>query len=797
LNTPDQPAMLRDQSSLAARSAAARRPYDPAEAAKLAVEPPREVNAVHALAQFLRIVRYRKGVLIVILAASGLLGSLQYLTEPRRYESTASLLILGSGEDAWSTESSGERVSRDMMPTYQNLVRSEVVLEEAIKLLPPDARVDLVAAEREGWTEVLRGNLSVTSQRGTNIMDLAYRSASPRAAAGVAGSIVAAYLAYMDSLKKNTGQELLEVLTKQKVNLQEELRGKEAELAAKRAGAGELVLREGDEGINVVVRRALSLNESLIKAHEKRLEAQTRLAAVESTIRSGGDLRQLALSMIDEAGNEALLQKLGLSDADGGTLAKLRQQLLADTAALQNACHLYGPAHTKVREIQQRIQVAQQYIESHRRSTLADLQQISDGELLDTLLSRGRQQLQQAIEHENAIAASYDEERRGAIELDRQVTHLNLLERDLERLRNFYDVVLDRIKNIDLGQDASVLRASVISRPEVPSEPVSPKLKTTAVKFGLLGLLVGLGLVYVLDVLDDRFRSPEDLQAQLRMPVLAMIRKLDVLEGHGMEKLHVYSRSNGVASEAFRTLRTALALTDGGAKSFVSSSAEPGDGKTTAIANLAAAFAQTGQRTLLIDADMRRPGLTEFLEFRGPRGLSAVLRDTAAIAESAEANLEAEALENLDILPSGPRQSNAMQLLASERFSELLAWADSHYDQILIDGPPALAVSDAAVVGRLVDGVLLVVRPEKNRRREVIRAVERFRLLGVNVIGTVLNHMAPQKSSSYYNYGYGYGYEYGYDDEHGRGHEDDWPEADAEPGQPGTRPRRIGRREAA
>jgi capsular exopolysaccharide synthesis family protein len=779
---PDQP------------SSEPRRPHDLPAPARPAAGPPRELNLVHAMAKFARMVRYRKAVLIVILAAAGALGALQYTTEPRRYESTASLLILGSGEDAWSTEMSGERVSRDLMPTYQNLIRSEVVLEEAIKLLPPAARVDMGAAHPDQRTELLRGNLTVTAQRGTNIMDIAYRSASPQAAASVVGSVVTAYMSYMDSLKKNTGRELLDVLTRQKVALQEELRAKEAELAATRAASGELVLREGNQGTTVAVRRALSLNEALIRAREKRLEAQTQLAAIEATIRNGGDLKQLALSMVDEAGNEALLQNLGLSTAsDGGTIAKLKQQLLADAATLQNMSRLYGPAHTKVQEIQQRIQVAQQYLATYRQNATSSLNQMADGDLVETLHGLVRQQLSRAIEHENALAASYDQEKTRAIELDRSVTQLDLLERELARLRSFYDVVVDRIKNIDLGQDASTLRASVISQPEVPKSPVSPQLKMVVMKFGLLGLLLGLGLIYVLDVLDDRFRSPEDIQSQLQVPVLAMIRKLDLLEGDGVDKLHVHVRPGGAASEAFRTLRTALALTDGGAKSFVMSSAEPGDGKTTVMANLAAAFAQTGQRTLLVDADMRRPGLTAFLDLRGPTGLSAVLRDDAPIAESVQANLETGALKNLDVLPAGPRQNNAMQLLANERFSELLSWADSRYDQVLVDGPPALAVSDAAMIGRLVDGVLLTVRPEKNRRREVIRAVEQFRMLGVNVIGTVLNHMATRKDSGYYGYGDAYGYEYGYGGDH---EEESSVVAEHEiPG--GIRPTRRNRRTAA
>ena len=235
-------------------------------------------------------------------------------------------------------------------------------------------------------------------------------------------------------------------------------------------------------------------------------------------------------------------------------------------------------------------------------------------------------------------------------------------------------------------------------------------------------------------------------------------------------------------------LWSALAFTDGGASRLVVTSTEPGDGKTTISVNLGTAIAQSGKRTLLVDADMRRPGLTPLVNLRGQRGLSTLLRDSAPIADSALRNLAAGFLPNLDVIPSGPRPVNPMELLASDRFSELLAWAETVYDQILIDSPPVLAVSDSAIIGRLVDGVVLTLRPEKNRRRLVVRAVESFPPLGVNVLGLVINHVDAEKNQDYYGYGYGYGYGYSYDEQ------EDAELSDSRA--PERRPRKV-RREAA
>ncbi len=195
-------------------------------------------------------------------------------------------------------------------------------------------------------------------------------------------------------------------------------------------------------------------------------------------------------------------------------------------------------------------------------------------------------------------------------------------------------------------------------------------------------------------------------------------------------------------------------------------SSEPSDGKTTVLANLAVSYAHAGKRTLLIDADLRRPGMTKLFQLRGTDGVSNILRGRDDVSAMANTNTQETGIEGLQVLASGPKPPNPGELLSGDRFLDLVAWAEANYDQVLVDCPPVMAASDAAIVGRLVDGMVLVVQPQKNHRRIVLRAAEQLQAMRVNVLGTVVNRV--DESGEYgYGYGYGYGEEYGadYDDE--------------------------------
>ena len=278
-----------------------------------------------------------------------------------------------------------------------------------------------------------------------------------------------------------------------------------------------------------------------------------------------------------------------------------------------------------------------------------------------------------------------------------------------------------------------------------------------------------MSIIYVIDLLDDRLRSPEEVREELGLPVLGVVRRLPEHE-LSQCKIYVHKFSQTPHAECFRTLKTSLTLTTGDTKCIAITSSEASEGKTTTTVNLAASYAQTGLRTLLIDADMRRPGLSRLLEVRGMGGLSEVLRAESGIQEMCEERVIATEVPLLDILPCGPRILNAGMLLSMPSLSIVLDWAISKYDQVIVDCPPTLPVSDAAIVGRLVDGLLFLMNPDKTHRRSVVRAVDQLKSMGLRVLGIVANTSLGEQEGKY---GYQYGYGYGYASDYSYGHEDD------------------------
>ncbi|MFH1919244.1 MAG: polysaccharide biosynthesis tyrosine autokinase [Planctomycetota bacterium] len=720
------------------------------------------VQIVHVLMQFALAVRYRKGVVIIALAVSFLLCGLYYATATRRYGAKASL-VLRISEDTQSPGMATQAgYQQSMLPTYQDLIKRSEVIKGAIDRIPREHRLDFARRPPDEWVRIIQSNLSVVNARRTNIVEVSYRSKDPNAAVTMVNAVVDSYKDFMEKTYKGTAGEIRDNLLRQKDKVDAKLAQKEAELCQARGKSRNLGIDPENKVLHPLMQRVVSLNERVLESEMHRRDLETRLNSLRSAVDHGEVLAQQVFALADLVNDEVLLQRLGQSTHDLDYRNDLMQSRINDLAELRERERHFGPANPMILELRGRIRETENVILGAEDQLKQQAARIQDSQLGPMLIEVVQQKLNSARELEASVKDDFDRAEEAVVNLTGQLAWLGKLERECNRLSEDRDMLRKQISEIDLEYEGQDVRAHIVDVPKVNDEPVSPKLAQTILVALVLGLGLGLAVVYVLDILDDRFRSMEEMQILLGVPVLTMVRELETREAVGIGALQAYVAPNATESEAFRTLRTALSLAEQDTHQIVISSPEPGDGKTTVLANLAVAVAQSGKKTLLIDADLRRPGLTALLGMRGIAGLSSVIRDEGDVVQTATMHIRASGLDGLDVLPAGPRPGNPAELLGSQRFSELLAWAESVYDQVFIDSPPTLATSDTAVIGRLVNGVMLVVQPSKNRRRAVIRSVESFARLKIPLLGLVVNRIGSEKDGGYYGYGGYYGDEYAY-----------------------------------
>ena len=710
-------------------------------------------QVVQGIIQFLRVVRHRKNIVIVSLVITLLLGALYYCTATPYYQASASVNIMQTGSDMRKTELSSDS---GLMPTYKRLLTSEVVLKIAAEKLAPEDRIDLKDVAPHQWADALRYNLTADIIRNTRIIDVSYRSKSPHAAAAVVRAVVNAYLDDMNSTHQNTALEIKDIFENQLTKINQRL-------AEKKSLLGQLKLKhryidyENSQKLSAEKTTVLELNTARIEAQKKRLAIQSMLHSLEDAIRNGDDLQQYILSLEGAVGRAYLLATLGIGDADARGRMELEREVLRDRAERRTMIEFYGRRHPQVMEINDRIRLTEGYLADYHNRVKRELAKLRQSDLEPLLVNMVQQKLNEAWNHEKALTVSFQQAEQVALEIDSAKQELTDLLAKVHDLKLEKETITNRIADIVISKEHGTIRAKVTDEPKVPTRPVSPKLSLITLLCLVFGTSLGMGIIYIMDIIDDHFRSPDEMRTYLDTTILAMVRQLHPSTSQGFDAIQIHSLPDAIESEAFRTLRTTLAFSGRQTSRIVVSSAEPGDGKTTVLVNLATANAQAGLKTLLIDADLRCPGLTALLDMKRQQGLSDLLRYDE-IDVDAERLVVSTPIEHLDVLPAGLRRSNPSELLASPAMEELLVWAEARYDQILIDCPPALAASDCSIVGQLVDGAILVVQPTKNRRQIVVRAAEAFTSVNVELLGVVINRVDDGESTGYYGYGSAYGY---------------------------------------
>lgn len=292
--------------------------------------------------------------------------------------------------------------------------------------------------------------------------------------------------------------------------------------------------------------------------------------------------------------------------------------------------------------------------------------------------------------------------------------------------------------------------AAIIKSAEIPESPVEPTPARTALLAGIVGLLIGLGAAFLVDYLDDKVRTVDDLERLTNRPVLAVVP----VDSPPDNRPLAISRPDDHAVEAYRGLRTNLQFlgVDQATRVIQLTSSMAGEGKTTTSANLAVVLAQAGHRVALVDADLRRPSIHELFDIPQIPGFTDILlgaepRDVLTHVDVAGGN-------RLSVYPSGAVPSNPSELLSGRRTNRLLVEMGKHYDFVIVDSAPVLPVSDAVALAGVVDGVIVIAQPGRVAREDVVAALERLDRVSASTLGMVLNQAATSITGSYAYGGY-------------------------------------------
>ena len=678
---------------------------------------------------------------------------LQLYKDPNLFDSASSFSL----RSLFSSDKSGD--SSAALPVISE---NDAAGTEASLTKEELERVDSYAAR-------LTGGLSVEQRERTNLVNITVTHTKPAVATAVADK-VAELFRDQDAKREMAGAVSIKNDLERSI---EELRNTidtdEQELMAMMR-SNDLPLQEN--GTQLSASRLQSMSETYLKALEMRRQLEGRYnAAVQASSRGEG------MNIPDLYENKVFQDTMRLNTE---RKAKLQDQIRdIDKQIQENETERaellvkYTPEYFKVKEKEERIAA----LRANREKTEREVSKIIDNDqkkierdaVSGALVSLKSQVDAKRKEEQQALAA-YEREAAAANLQGQAQTELTTKKREIETKRNLLDTYTQRVKEQELAIANSSPDNIKIAANAVSATLVGPQRTRNIMVAFLLSLAAGIGLAFLIDYLDDSVKTSEDVSRHLGLPTLALIPHHNATErkrltgGSSPETalasptaLITLEERNSPMAEAYRHLRTSLLFSSAGKppQTILISSSQPSEGKTTTAINTAVTLAQSNAEVVLIDCDLRRPRLHSYFSLDNTNGLTNYL--------SGERNTEnfikpCAGLPKLKVITSGPIPPNPAELLSSNEMKNLLTFLRGRYKHVIIDSPPAISFTDAAILSTQVDGVVLVAMAGRSSLHLMRRFKQRLANIGARIYGVVLNGIK-SGSTEYYYYGAGY-YDY-------------------------------------
>jgi len=693
--------------------------------------------------EYWNILLKRRWTIVAVFVASLTLVTIYTLRQKKIYEAKASVIIellapqvLGNVREVYNLGAGSYWSNKEYYETQYKVITSRAVAQRVVQLLklegnkgflgidrlPPEEQKRFLEANPD-TIELVRAAISVEPVKDSRMAYIKARHEDPKWAKRLADAVVNAYRDYNLQTRREITLEAAGWLADQAKELK--VRMEESEDALQQFKADLKVLSVSmEDRQNITSQRLVDLNQALNQTQAQRIALEARRKLIED-IRAA----KQPLEAIEKISENQLIRQLKESYF---RLKELQAELGSK----------YLPDHPKYKAVEEKIQEVKRNIDREMGNVLASIEA----------------EFQTKLEAERGLQRELTRVKAEALEINKHSLDYNRLKRVSDNNETLYKLVLGRQKEAALAAHQETNNVYKLDAAVEPIAPVHPRVNLNLLLAAVVGLLLGVGLAFFLEYLDNTLKSQEDLERQLQVPFLGIVPsiKLEEAAPEGAEVMrlrdhYLISHPKSNVAEACRTVRTNLLFLapEDPPRRLLVTSPSPQEGKSTVCINLGITMAQSGSRVVLVDTDMRRPRLHKTFGLKAGAGVT-----TAILGE---ADLEQVThhtdVPGLDVIPCGPVPPNPTELIHTDRFRRFLEGLSARYDRVIFDSPPVLAVADPLILASLMDGVVLVIKSAQTSREMARRAVRQLRDIKARVLGAVINDIdLSQRDYGYYYY---------------------------------------------
>ena len=573
-------------------------------------------------------------------------------------------------------------------------------------------------------TQVIRkfqGNLKIQPVPDTSIVEIRYSDPNPSLAAEIANSAAATFVEQNMADRYASTTQAANWLSKQLADLEIKMESSQARLLQYQE---EHNIVGTDDKQNLTTEKLDAISKELIAAQADRIQKES--------------LYQTTTTSSPETLGSVLQDPV---------LSGLRQQQMQLQAQYALLSTQFGLGYPKVLEVKNQLDQLDQGYQEQVRNTVKRIKNDYDA----------------AIAREHMLQLALNEQTDIAEKLSHNAIEYRVLKQEADSNRQLYDGLLQQLKEATLAAGLTANNLRVVDQARVPQRPVSPNVSRILELAFFIGLIGGAALALGLEALDTTVRTPEHAENVSGLPILSVIplqsapnllKKATLKDAH-VAPLISHQQPMSEVAEAYRALRTSVLLSTAShpPRSILVTSPIPQDGKTTTCLNIAIVMAQQGKRVLLLDADMRRPGIHLAFGLNNKLGLANVLVGGTAIDHVVHSTVQ----PNLFVITAGPVPPQPSELLGSSSMQDLILKLRGEFDHIIIDSPPILSVTDAVLLSAQMDTVLLVIRSGRTTAPQIRRARTLLQSVNARVLGIVVNAADLDSPEYYYYHSYTYG----------------------------------------